>query len=56
VVFHDAILLENHGVVTCGPDLDSAYSRLEMVEQFARILLAAARTALPTALIPPDLT
>ena len=41
VSFHDAILLENHGVVTCGPDLSAAYSRMEMVEQFARVLLAA---------------
>jgi ribulose-5-phosphate 4-epimerase/fuculose-1-phosphate aldolase len=38
---HDAILLENHGVVTCGPDLTTAYQRLETVEQFARILLTA---------------
>lgn len=41
VFIHDAVLLENHGVVTCGPDLSTAYSRMEMVEQFARILLAA---------------
>jgi L-fuculose-phosphate aldolase len=38
---YDAILLENHGVVTCGPDLATAYQRLETVEQFARILLVA---------------
>jgi L-fuculose-phosphate aldolase len=38
---HHAILLENHGVVTCGQDLTTAYQRMEMVEQFARILLAA---------------
>jgi L-fuculose-phosphate aldolase len=38
---HDAILLENHGVVTCGQDLTTAYQRLETVEQFARILLTA---------------
>lgn len=38
---YDAILLENHGVVTCGPTLDMAYQRLEIVEQFARILLVA---------------
>lgn len=38
---HDAILLENHGVVTCGQDLTTAYHRMEMVEQFARILLTA---------------
>jgi L-fuculose-phosphate aldolase len=41
VSVHDAILLENHGVVTCGQDLGTAYSRMEMVEQFARILLAS---------------
>lgn len=38
---HDAILLQNHGVVTCGPDLLTAYQHLETVEQFARILLIA---------------
>jgi L-fuculose-phosphate aldolase len=38
---HDAILLENHGVVTCGHDLDTAYQRMEVVEQFARVLLTA---------------
>jgi L-fuculose-phosphate aldolase len=38
---HDAILLENHGLVTCGPTLDAAFHRLETVEQFAKILLTA---------------
>ena len=38
---HDAILLENHGVVTSGQDLATAFQRLETVEQFARILLTA---------------
>jgi L-fuculose-phosphate aldolase len=38
---HDAILLENHGVVTCGQDLTTAYQRMETVEHFARILLTA---------------
>jgi L-fuculose-phosphate aldolase len=38
---HDAILLENHGVVTCGHDLTTAYQRMEVVEQFARVLLTA---------------
>src|SRR6266481_1022255 len=38
---YDAILLENHGVVTCGQDLAIAYQRLETVEQYARILLIA---------------
>jgi len=37
----DAILLENHGVVTCGQDLTTAYQRMETVERFATILLTA---------------
>ena len=41
VTTHDAILLENHGLVTCGQDLETAYQRLEIVEQFARIFLTA---------------
>jgi len=38
---HDAILLENHGVVTCGKSLRIAYYHMETVEQCARVLLAA---------------
>jgi L-fuculose-phosphate aldolase len=38
---YDAILLENHGVVTCGPDLDTAFQRMETVEQFAKVMLTA---------------
>lgn len=38
---HDAILLENHGVVTCGHDLATAYQRMEVAEQFARVVLIA---------------
>jgi L-fuculose-phosphate aldolase len=38
---HDAILLGNHGVATCGQHLLTAYQRLETVEHFARILLVA---------------
>lgn len=38
---YDAILLENHGVVTCGPDLSTAFQRMETVEQFARVMLTA---------------
>lgn len=41
VAKHNAILLQNHGLVTCGRDLTTAYQRLETVEQFARILLTA---------------
>ena len=34
---HDAILLANHGVVTYGPDLLSAFYRMEMTEHLARV-------------------
>lgn len=38
---HDAVLMANHGVMTIGPDVFTAYHRLEMVEQFASISLVA---------------
>lgn len=37
VPHYDALLLANHGAVTCGPDLETAFFRMEMVEHFARI-------------------
>jgi len=36
---HDAILMANHGVVTCGSSLESAYMKMETVEHFAKISL-----------------
>ena len=36
---YDAILMANHGVVTYGADLLTAYMRMETVEHFARISL-----------------
>ncbi len=36
---HDAILMANHGVVTCGADLLAAYMNMETVEHFAKIAL-----------------
>ncbi len=38
---HDALLLENHGVVALGPDVGAAHQKMETVEHAARILLAA---------------
>lgn len=38
---HDAILMANHGVVTCGPTLENAYMKMETVEHFAHIALVA---------------
>jgi L-fuculose-phosphate aldolase len=36
---HDAILMANHGVVTYGADLLTAFYRMETVEHFARVSL-----------------
>lgn len=36
---HDAILMANHGVVTYGPSLESAFMKMETVEHFAKIAL-----------------
>jgi L-fuculose-phosphate aldolase len=41
VPHYDALLLANHGAVTCGPDLLTAFYRMEIVEHFAKISLAA---------------
>ncbi len=38
---YDALLLANHGAVTCGPDLYSAFFRMETLEHFAKIMLNA---------------
>jgi L-fuculose-phosphate aldolase len=39
ILDHDAILMANHGVVTCGVDLLNAYMNMETVEHFAKIAL-----------------
>jgi L-fuculose-phosphate aldolase len=39
VQHYDAILMANHGVVTYGPDLLTAYFRMETTEHFARVAL-----------------
>lgn len=39
VPHHDAILMANHGVVVSGPDLLTAFCRMEAVEQFAKTTL-----------------
>ena len=38
---YDALLMENHGCTSYGPDVWAAYFRMEMVEHFARITLVA---------------
>lgn len=38
---HDAVLLANHGVVTCGGSMFDALMKMETVEHFAQICLVA---------------
>jgi L-fuculose-phosphate aldolase len=38
---HDGMLLANHGALTVGPDLFSAYYKMETIEHFAHISLVA---------------
>ena len=38
---HDALLLQNHGALTVGADLITAYYRMETLELFAKISLNA---------------
>ena len=46
----DALLLANHGVLTVGPDLETALLRMELVEHLARIALVARQLGGPVAL------
>ena len=41
VPHYDALLLANHGAVTCGPDLLTAFFRMETIEHSAKITLSA---------------
>jgi L-fuculose-phosphate aldolase len=41
VPHYDALLLANHGAVTSGPDLETAFFRMETVEHFAKISMNA---------------
>jgi L-fuculose-phosphate aldolase len=44
---YDALLLANHGAVTCGPDLLTAFYRMETIEHSAKITLAAENAGTP---------
>jgi L-fuculose-phosphate aldolase len=52
---YDAILLENHGVVTAGSDLITAYRHMETVEHFARVMLTAASLGGPRLLTKEEI-
>lgn len=53
---HDAIMLANHGVVTYGRDLEDALWKMETVEHFAQIALAARQIGTPQFLTPAQLS
>jgi L-fuculose-phosphate aldolase len=47
VPHYDAMLLANHGAVTCGPDLLTAFFRMETIEHAAKVTLAAEMAGTP---------
>ena len=47
---HDALLLANHGAVSYGPDLETAYARMETLKHFAKITLIARLVGQPAEL------
>lgn len=50
VPHYDALLLGNHGAVSCGPDLLTAFFRMETIEHTAKITLAAEAVGVPSLL------
>ncbi|MCU1278482.1 MAG: class aldolase/adducin family protein [bacterium] len=52
----DAVLLGGHGVLTWGPDLETAYLRMELVEHLAKVALIARQLGgvrpLPSTVLP----
>jgi len=51
---YDALLLANHGAVACGPDLLTAFFRMEIIEHTAKITLAAEAAGVPVLLSPGE--
>ncbi len=53
---HEAVLLGGHGVLTWGPDLETAYLRMELVEHLAKVALVARQLGgvrpLPSTVLP----
>ena len=53
---YDAVLLGGHGVLSWGPDLETAYLRMELVEHLAKVALVARQLGgvrpLPSTVLP----
>ena len=56
VPHYDALLLANHGAVTCGADLLTAIFRMETIEHSAKITLAAEMAGVPVLLSSHEVT
>lgn len=52
---HDAILMQNHGAITVGVDLMTAYYRMETLEHFAKVSLVARQLGGPKELTPKQI-
>lgn len=53
ILTHDAVLMANHGVVTCAHDLMQAYMHMETVEHFAKIAFITNQLGCPR-FLPED--
>lgn len=53
---HDAILLANHGALTCGIDLMSAYFKMESMEFYAKLLYLTSAIGEPKELTKEQVT
>lgn len=49
---HDVILLANHGALAYGPDLETAYFRMESLEFYAKLTLLSSQLGNPRLLSP----
>jgi L-fuculose-phosphate aldolase len=52
---HDAVLLANHGLLTCGLTLSDAFMKTETVEHFAQVCLSAHQLGGPVSLSSEDI-
>lgn len=55
IPFHDALMLSHHGSLTVGPDVWTAYLRLETLEHYANILLRVSQLGEPRPLQPDQI-
>ncbi|MDD5657523.1 MAG: class II aldolase/adducin family protein [Elusimicrobia bacterium] len=55
MIKHDAVLMGNHGVVTCGKDIFEAHGKLELVEHFAEIVQGTLLAGRQAELSPEEL-